>query len=98
METTIYIIADADAYRFGHRPTVRLTEPESISRMWITRAVVELPQGFEVAESVSGTPLIYRGNEHYELITNAAGEPVIVDHHNRGAYIPLTIISEGWEI
>lgn len=27
-----------------------------------------LPEGFELAETIDGTPAIYKGNDHYDLI------------------------------
>lgn len=43
MTITLYIIKGQDAYRFGFDPVVRLWEPESVSRAWIRRVIVELP-------------------------------------------------------
>jgi len=97
MNATMYIIKDENAYRLGSPTEVRLWEPEFLSRTWIRRVTVSLPDGFCVAEGAYGESLIYRGNEHYELGTNKDEEPVIIDHHNNGTYIPLTVLSEGWD-
>lgn len=97
MTATLYIIKDADGYRFGGSPVVRLWEPESISRTWIRKVVVELPEGFYVSKNIYDEPMIFCGDEQYELAANKKEEPVIIDHTNNGAYIPLTIVKEGWD-
>lgn len=97
MTTTIYIIKESDAYRFGLDPVVRLCEPESVSRTWIRRVTVQLPDGFSVEESKCGGPMIYQGNDYYELGINRDEDPVIIDHKENGAYIPLTVLYEGWD-
>lgn len=97
MTAALYIIKDRDAYRFGLDPIVQLWEPESISRIWIRRVVVELPEGFHVAESASCNLCLYCGDKDYGLATNKAGDPVVVDHNNNGSFIPLSIVSEGWD-
>jgi hypothetical protein len=38
----------------------------------------DLPEGFELAETVDGTPAIYRGKEHFDLTTNY-GRPMITN-------------------
>lgn len=97
MTAIIYIIKEREAYRLGLEPVVRLWEPESVSRAWIRRLTVSLPDSFYVAKNIYDEPLIYRDNEHYELGTNKDGKPVIIDHKNPGAYIPVTVLSEGWD-
>lgn len=62
---TIYAIKTADCYRFGWPTEYRLTEPYSLSREWITKAEYELPDGYEVAESSSGEPMIYDSKGDY---------------------------------
>lgn len=96
METTIYIVATENCYRMGLEPKVQLWEPESISRTWIRRLTVELPDGFEVCENYYGEPIISRNKEGYDLATNKDGNPVIIDHTANGKYIPLNVVSEGW--
>lgn len=97
MTAALYIIKEQDAYRLGYDPVVRLWEPESISRTWIRKVVVELPEGYYVAETTFGDLCLYRGGEQYELATNAREDPIIVDHNNNGRFIPLSIVSEGWD-
>lgn len=97
MTVTLYIIKDGDGYKFGNLPIVRLWEPESISRTWIRRVTVNLPDGFRVADNVYEEPCLYRGNQQYELSTDKADNPVIIDHLNNGAYIHLTVLAEGWD-
>lgn len=97
MVTTLYIIKGQDAYRFGFDPVVRLWESESVSRTWIRRVNVDLPDGFEVAKNYYGDPMICCGGEGYELATNANEDPVIIDHTENGKYIPLTVLSDGWD-
>lgn len=97
MIATLYIIKDADGYRLGGDPVVRLWEPESISRAWMRRVTVDLPEGFRVADNVYEEPCLYRGNQQYELATDKADNPVIIDHLNNGAYIHLTVLAEGWD-
>lgn len=96
MKATLYVIKDADAYRFGRDPVVRLWEPESLSREWIRRITVELPEGYEIAENKYGEKALYRNGEHYELSTDKDENPVIIDHKNNGRYIQLTALAEGW--
>ena len=97
MTATLYIIKDDNAYKFGLAPAVRLWEPKFLSRTWIRRVTVELPNEFCVAESTSGEPMIFRGSEHYDLATDKNEDPVIIDHTERGAYIRLNILEEGWD-
>lgn len=97
MDATLYIVKEMDAYRLGFDPVVRLWEPDGVSRQWICRVKVELPDGFEIGENYCGEPGLYCGEEHYELGTNKAGDPVIYDHKNNGAYIPIVVLSEGWD-
>lgn len=97
MVTTLYIIKEADAYRFGFDPVVRFFEPESASRAWIRRLTVELPAGFYVTSNVYDEPMIFCDGEHYEIGTNKAEEPVIIDHKSNGCYIPLSVLCEGWD-
>lgn len=97
MKITIYITRTGDMIKFGMPANVYLYELPTISRTWIRRAEVELPDGFSFGESQSGLPAICRGNDTYELTVNADEIPCIIDHTNYGKYIPLTIISEGWD-
>lgn len=97
MTATLYITKDREAYRLGLDPIVQLWEPESISRTWIRRVVVELPEGFQAHESASCNLCLYSGNQDYGLATNKEGDPIIVDHNNNGQFIPLSIVSEGWD-
>lgn len=97
MTATLYIIKDADGYGFGRDPVVRLQEPECMSRAWIRKATVALPDGFEVAESRYGEKFVYRGDQQYEVSTDKNGAPVIIDHTNSGAYIRMDVLAEGWD-
>lgn len=97
MAVTLYIIKGEDSYRFGYLPVVRLWEPEYLSRTWIHPVTVELPDGFHVAENQYNEPMIFRDGEAYELGTNKAEEPVIIDHKDNGAFIHLPILTEGWD-
>lgn len=97
MEATLYVIKDADAYRFGCNPVVRLWEPKSLSRQWIRRVKVELPEGYYIAENQYGEELLFKNGKHYELYTDKNENPVIIDHIHNGAYIRLPILSEGWD-
>lgn len=96
MEITLYIIKDRDAYRFGFEPVIRLWEPEGLSRQWIRRVKVELPEGFEVAKNAYEEYGVYSGGECYKLSTDKGEDPVIIDHRHNGAYIRLPVLSEGW--
>lgn len=97
MTATLYITKEADAYRFGLDPVVQLWEPENTSRTWIRRVVVDLPEGYYAAESTFWGPCLSCGDERYDLATNSKEEPIIVDHNNTGRFIPLSIVSEGWD-
>lgn len=96
MKETLYIIKDEDGYRLGAEPVVRLWEPEWISRTWIRKVTVDLPEGFQTGINHYGEPMIFRGEEHYEIGTDGKENPVIIDHKNNGAYIHLPILTEGW--
>lgn len=97
MNATLYIIKDADGYRFRTDPVVRLCEPESISRTWMRKVTVALPDGFDVTENQYGEPLIYCGDQQYELAADKNDDPVIIDHLNNGTYIHMDILTEGWD-
>lgn len=97
MTATLYIIKEADGYRFGADPVVRLWEPESISRAWIRKVTVELPDGYRVADNYYGEPFVYCGNRRYELSVDKHGNPVIIDHTNNYTYIHMDILAEGWD-
>lgn len=97
MTATLYIIKEADDYRFGRGSVVRLQEPEYVSRTWIRKVTVELPDGFEVAENQCGEKFVYRGDQQYEVSTDKNEDPVIIDHTNRGAYIRMDVLAEGWD-
>lgn len=98
METaTIYIIRTEDHYRMDKPATVSLTEPQDLSRTWYERLIVELPEDFRVGCNIYGEPLIYRDSDGYDLHVDRDGNPVIIDHTARGKYIPLAVISVGWD-
>lgn len=99
MTATLYITRTDDMIRTGKPAEVTLDEYPESSRTWIQRVVVELPAGFETAESADCRKRIYRGSDCYELTVNADGVPCIIDHTQRGGpFIPLHILSEGWDI
>lgn len=98
MKTTLYITRTGDMIEYGKPAEVTLSEYPEISRTWVRRVVVDLPEGFEVAEAQGGSKRIYKGSECYSLISDTAGNPVIVDHTQpRPQYIPLPILREGWD-
>lgn len=98
MNTNVYITKTADMYRFGIPAKATLTEYPEVSRTWTRQVTVELPEGFEAAETIDGQRMIFRGNEAYHLATDSRENPVIIDHTQAGGpYIPLPIIAEGWE-
>lgn len=98
MKTTMYITRTGDMIQFGKPAKVTLDEYPEISRTWTRKVVVDLPAGFEVAESQDGTKRIYRGSDCYELAVNASEMPVIIDHTKQGGpFIPVRVISEGWD-
>lgn len=99
MKATLYITRTGDMIRFGMPARVTLDEYPEISRTWIRRVEVELPEGFTVGENYLDQPMICRGGEGYELTVNADEVPCIIDHTQRGGpLIPLSILSEGWDI
>lgn len=95
MTATLYITRTIDMIRFGWPSKVTLDEPTWLSRTWIRRVEVELPDGFEVGRSHYDEPMICRDGWGYELTVNAKDVPCIIDHTERGRYIPLTVLSEG---
>lgn len=97
MTATLYIIKDDTAIQFGFPACVVLDEPHNISSTWVRRVTVELPDGFAPGEAADGCRYIYRNGEHYALIADAEDNPVIIDHHDRGAHIQLPIISKSWD-
>lgn len=97
MTATLYIVKDADSYRFGRDSVVLLREPADISRTWIRRVTVSLPDGFEIAESQYGEKFVCCGDQQYEMSTDKNENPVIIDHLHNGAYIPMTVLTEGWD-
>lgn len=99
MTTTLYITRTGGMIRTGQPATVTPDEYPEISRTWIRRVTVELPAGFEVAEAGDGRKRIYRGSDCYELTASADGVPCIIDHTQRGGpFIPLRVLSDGWDI
>lgn len=97
MTTTLYITRTGDMIQTGKPAEITLDEYPGISRTWMRRVVVTLPDGFEVAEAGDGRKHIFRGSDCYELTANANGLPCIIDHTQRGGpYIPLDILAEGW--
>ena len=97
MTTTLYITHTGDMIHTGKPAAVTLDEYPEISRTWIRRVTVDLPAGFEVAEAGDGRKHIFRGSECYELTANADGVPCIIDHTSRSSYIPLRVLSDGWD-
>lgn len=96
--TTLYITRTDDMIRIGTPAEVTLDEYPEISRTWTRRVTVELPAGFEVAEAGDGRKHIFRGSDCYELAANVGGVPCIIDHTQLGGpFIPLQILSEGWD-
>ena len=99
MTTTLYITRTGDMIRTGKPAEVTLDEYPEISRTWIRRIIVELPAGFEAAEAGDGSKHIFRSSDCYELTVNADGVPCIIDHTQRGGpFIPLRVLSDGWDI
>ncbi|WP_411655481.1 hypothetical protein [Anaeromassilibacillus sp. SJQ-1] len=99
MATTLYITRTGDMLQTGKPAEVTLDEYPEISRTWTRRISVDLPAGFEAAEAGDGHKRIFRGPDCYELTTNTDGIPCIIDHPQRGGpFIPLRVLSEGWDI
>ena len=99
MTTTLYIIRTGDMIQTGMRAEVTLDEYPGISRTWTRRVIVDLPAGFEVAQAGDYHKHIFRGSDCYELTVNVDNVPCIIDRTQRGGpFIPLSIISEGWDI
>lgn len=98
MKTTIYITQTGEMIRTGSPAQVTLEEFPGISRTYTRRVVVELPDGFEVAEAGDGRKHTFRGPEMYELQVNKNGDPVIVDHTQHGGpFIQIPVLEEGWD-
>lgn len=99
MKATLYITRTDSMIEFGKPARVTLYEFPDVSRAWIRRVVVELPDGFSVGESNYGEPLIVRDGEQmgFELAATVNDDPVIVDHTDCGKHIPLRVLSEGWD-
>lgn len=95
---TIYITQTGDMINLGIPPEVTLTEYASISREWIRRVEVELPDEFEICLTQDADiPGLFLGDDYYYMTVNVKGDPVIIDHTNNGKYIQLKVISEGWD-
>lgn len=97
MTATMYITRTGDMIEFGKPAQVTLYEHPTVSRVWTRRAEVDLPDGFEVGQNMYGRPMICRDGETYELTVSAEESPCIIDHTDYGKYIPLKILSEGWD-
>ena len=97
METQIFITKDETALNFGWPAAVTLTEPLYISRQFIRRVIVELPEGFDVAENQIGEKKVFGPGGGYDLAVDANGNPVIIDHLNFGKNIKMRIVREGWD-
>mgnify|MGYP003372286200 CR=1 FL=1 len=97
MNVTLYITRTGDMIRFGTPAQVTLYDHPTVSRAWIRRVEVELPDGFFLDKNQAGLPAICRGEDAFELIANSDETPCIIDHINYGKYIPLTVVSEGWD-
>lgn len=98
MQTVMYITRTDDMIRFGKPAAVTLYEYPEVSRAWVRKVLVELPDGFTVATAQDGLPYIYRGDEHFELHVDKDENPVIIDHTKYGGpFIRLPILSEGWD-
>lgn len=91
MKTKIYVIRDASAIEFGRHGQVTLDDPYGLvdSSIWVKEHDVVLPEGFQVAETLSGDKCLYKDGEHYALTVDKDEKPVIVDHKNGGRYIHL---------
>lgn len=97
MKATLYITRTGEMIDLGKPARVTLYGFPEVSRVWVRRVVVELPDGFEVGNNGYGCKMICRGDRGYELAATVNEEPVIVDHTDNGKYIPLPILSEGWD-
>ena len=97
MNAVLYIIKTADMYRFGIPAEVRLAEVYGLSKAWMRKVTVSLPEGYSVKTTTSGEEFIFYKNEVYpcSLAVNAKEEPVIVNLDS-GSHIVLPIIEEGW--
>lgn len=97
---TIYITQDADMIQLGRDPIVTLDEPPEISRDYIRRLLVELPDGYTVNKSQDCARRIYREGDPmpYEIVIDAQGELVLLDSSTLPArHVNLTVFSEGWD-
>lgn len=97
-QAVVYVLQDADMIQRGVEPVATLDEPADVSRAFIRRLSVSLPEGYHVSESQDGTHRVYRDGEPmpYELATNAAGDPVLLDVSTMPpSHIKMTILSEG---
>ena len=99
MKATMYITRTGEMIDLGKPARVSLYEFPEVSRVWVRRVTVELPDGFSVGESNYGEPLIVRDGEQmgFELAATVNDDPVIVDHTDCGKNIPLRVLSEGWD-
>lgn len=99
MKTTVYITRTSDMIRFGQPAAVTMEEPPETSRTWIRKVVVEIPPEFHVGKNGYGEPAIFGKGEKisFDMIANSNEDPCIIDHTENGKYIPLTVVSEGWD-
>ena len=98
MITTLYITCTGDMLRLGIPALVTLDEYPDVSRTWVRRAIVELPEGYYVGEANCCKRMIFKAGKEgaFDLAADSHDNPVLIDHTDGGKFIRLPILSEGW--
>lgn len=96
MTIDLFIFQDGDMIRRGAAPVALLQEPPGVSRAWVERVGVEIPDGYSFGGSRSGEIGIFRDGWAMPLGVDADGQPVMIDLDDHGRYIPLHVVRRGW--
>jgi hypothetical protein len=81
-QATIYRREDANTTPrgFGNPPTYHCDEPSHSDRdmIWVTPVTINLPDGWEIAQSESGPYELYDDKGEYQRIVDDHGHPAII--------------------
>ena len=100
MTVIIYTIRTENHYQLGTPAAHTLDEPAGISREWITRAEYDMPDGYTVSRSNSGTHEIYNAAGHHCPLADSAwmgkgdGSPILVDSDAASPRVKLSMVCD----
>lgn len=98
MKVTMYVTRTDDMIRFGCPARVTLDEFPEVSRTWVRRVTVDLPEGYYVGETNRCERAVFKSGEAvaFDLAADSHDNPVLIDHTDGGKFIRLPILAEGW--